>query len=198
MDFLNRFFRSRLSKVSALLAGYTFVLIFIIFVVLGHFFQLDILETLLKILPASRMGGINVLVVGLDDTDGAKRSDTIMVFHLDSTRDRIGALSIPRDTRLNVPGYGYTKINHAYAYGGIDLLQQAVTGILGLPIHYYIVLNIHGVESIINKLGGVDVTVDKNLNYEDSGDRLSIHVPRGEQHLQGREAMSDLPFRPEP
>ena len=61
-----------------------------------------------------------------------QRSDTIMVIHLDDARDRIGVLSIPRDTRVNIPGVGTTKINHAYAHGGVNLLKETVSSFLNI------------------------------------------------------------------
>jgi len=157
--------------------------------------RVGFLEFFLALLPKQEVNGINILAFGIDETQYVKRADTIMVIHLDPQNNRIGALSIPRDTRVNISPLGYTKINHTYAYGGVDLLRQSVSEFLGMPMDYYIKLDLKGMAVIVDQLGGVDVNVEKNLFYRDQAAGLMIHVNKGMQHLDGETAIQYLRFR---
>ena len=118
-----------------------------------------VLEFLIAIMPKTKLNGVNVLVMGIDNTKDVQRSDTIMVLHLDSDQNRIGVLSIPRDSRVSIPGVGLTKINHAYAYGGAPLLKRSVIEFLGIPIDYYIKINLEGVQNLVDDMGGINVDI---------------------------------------
>ena len=106
-------------------------------------------------------GRINVLVVGTDAEEyDSGRADSIIVFNLDLDNKRVHALSIPRDSRVDIPGYkNKTKINHSYAYGGIELTKQTVENLLHVPIDYYAVTNFAGFEDIVETVGGVYIDV---------------------------------------
>ena len=82
---------------------------------------------------------VNILVLGTDAEDGVHgRADSIMVFNVDLVNYRVNVLSIPRDSRVDIPGYqNKTKINHSFAYGGVDLTRQTVSELLGVPIDYW-------------------------------------------------------------
>lgn len=153
------------------------------------------LEFFLALLPKQKVTGVNILAFGIDETQYVKRADTIMVLHLDPEHNRIGALSIPRDTRVHISPLGYTKINHTYAYGGVDLLRQSVSDFLGMPVDYYVKLDLKGMAKVVDVLGGVDVDVEKNLFYRDQAAGLMIHVNKGMQHLDGETAIQYLRFR---
>ena len=79
-------------------------------------------------LPIKHNVGVNILLVGTDHVEGTRRSDAISVIHINNDQTKIRALSIPRDTRVNIENIGVSKINHAYAYGGIKLLKKTETG----------------------------------------------------------------------
>jgi LCP family protein required for cell wall assembly len=163
---------------------------------LGWMFStLVVVDFVLNASPRVSLKGVNILMLGLDDTQDTQRSDTIMVAHLDMKTQRISVLSIPRDTKMKVPGLGETKINHAYAFGKEKLAKQAVSDLLGIPIHHAVVLRLSGVEAIIDALGGLDVVITKRMNYDDNAGKLHIHFQPGEQHLNGKEAISYLRFR---
>ena len=154
-----------------------------------------VLEFLIAIMPKTKLNGVNVLVMGIDGTKDVQRSDTIMVLHLDSDQNRIGVLSIPRDSRVSVPGIGLTKINHAYAYGGAPLLKKSVIEFLGIPIDYYIKINLDGVQNLVDDMGGIDVDIPKNMYYVDKAGDLYINLKKGQQHLEGNQAVQFLRFR---
>eukprot|EP01047_Picozoa_sp_COSAG01_P033593 COSAG01_NODE_2480_length_7606_cov_41.116291_2_plen_438_part_00 len=154
-----------------------------------------IIEQLLTLLPNTFSSGKNILVFGIDDTQYTKRADSIMLIHVNPQKKHIGVISIPRDTRVNLHGIGMSKINHAYAYEGVNLLKESVSDLLGLPIHHYVKLNINQVSNFINKIGGIEINVKKNLVYQDYAGDLNINIKKGIQKLDGNQAIQYLRFR---
>lgn len=144
---------------------------------------------------------INVLLLGVDDGDtetpGApRRSDTMMVASVNPDDGTVSLLSIPRDTRVVIPGHkGYDKITHAFAYGGPQLAVRTVEELLAIPIHYYVVVDWRGFIKLIDILGGVDLYVESNMDYEDPYAGLKIHLDKGYQHLDGQKAGQYVRFR---
>lgn len=112
---------------------------------------------------------VNILVLGTDAEDGVHgRADSIMVFNVDLVNYRVNVLSIPRDSRVDIPGYkNKTKINHSFAYGGVDLTRQTVSELLGIPIDYYATTNFAGFEDIVEAVGGVYIDVPKRMKTQD-------------------------------
>ncbi len=127
-----------------------------------------------------------ILLLGNDRREGQSwaRSDTIILARLDSATESVSLVSIPRDTRVTVPGYGTTKINHAAAYGGPALAIETVQLFTGLPIHHYVELDFEGFEQIVDAVGGVDVDVEVSVEYE------GVYVAAGSQTLNGEEALT--------
>ncbi len=144
---------------------------------------------------------VNVLILGIDDGDSdaagaAKRSDTMIVASVDPQDGAVNMLSIPRDTRVAIPGRsGYDKITHAYAYGGPQLAVRTVEDFLGIRINYYVTMDWQGFINIVDILGGVDLYVEQNMNYDDPYGGLSIHLKKGYQHLDGEKAGQYVRFR---
>lgn len=143
---------------------------------------------------------INILLMGIDDGEDqanpSKRTDTLMVLSLDPEDGTMNLLSIPRDTRVNIPGRkGPDKITHAYAYGGTDLAIETVERFLGIPINYHIAIDWQGFIKVIDILGGVDLYVESNMDYEDPYANLQIHLKKGFQHLDGEKAGQYVRFR---
>ena len=174
--------------------GFSFFLVnfFILFILI---IQLNVFDIFIHFSPKSGVAGFNILAFGIDDTSHSKRSDSIIVIHLDKEKDHIGALSIPRDTRVTIPDIGRTRINHAFSHGGINLLKESVSQFLGVPINYYLKIDLSGVETLVNALGGIEVTVEKDLNYIDYAGDLYIDIPKGKQILKGKKMMEYLRFR---
>lgn len=140
-------------------------------------------------------GKINVLLVGLDDLEGVSRSDSIALAVFDEENRSLRILSIPRDSRMLIPGRGTQKVNHSYAYGGVELLKKTLENYLSLEIDYFVVLGFKTFPALIDLLGGVEVDVDKKLVYTDRSQRLYINIPKGPQHLSGKTALHYVRFR---
>lgn len=140
----------------------------------------------------------NFLIIGSDsrmDVDpsyggskiGGERSDTIMIAQLDPRRDKGVVVSIPRDTRVEIPGHGTDKINAAYAEGGVQLAVDTVKAFTGLPIHHYIEINFEGFSEVVDALGGVDICVDQPIRDQMTG--LDLRSA-GCHHLTGEFALA--------
>ncbi|MDQ0507676.1 Putative transcriptional regulator yvhJ [Aedoeadaptatus ivorii] len=142
-----------------------------------------------------------VLLIGIDSLDSKQaentRSDVMMVLDVDGAKRTASLVSVPRDSRVPIEGHGKTKINHAYAYGKQDLALQTVNENLGLNIPYYIVVDYAFVKDVVDIVGGIDVDVPMDMDYEDpSADPpLYIHLKQGMQTLNGDEALQFVRFR---
>ena len=96
-----------------------------------------------------------------------------------------------------LPGRGLDKINHAYAYGGVELVQKTIENLLEIKIPHYIVINIAGVTNLIDELGGISIDVEKRMYYVDHAGGLFIDLKAGLQELSGKQAMGYLRYRTE-
>lgn len=97
--------------------------------------------------------------IGAAEETGGRRSDTMMVLHVDNERDVASIMSIPRDLWVNVSGHGENRINTAYTHGA-DVLVQTVQEALGIPINHYIEVDFTSFKAIVGALGGVDICFD--------------------------------------
>lgn len=141
--------------------------------------------------PESQDLGYHALVNSFDGL-----TDTMVLVRFDPFTEQLTALSIPRDTRSYVQGYGMTKINEANVYGGPALTAQTVSELLnGVQIDRYVRINVQGVEKLIDALGGVTVYVPQDMKYQDDSQHLYINLKKGEQHLDGDKALQFLRFR---
>ncbi len=124
-------------------------------------------------------------------------ADTILLLRFDPDAGAATVLSIPRDTRVWLPGRGDVKINTTNQRGGPALTAQAVQALLGesVPIDRYVRVNVQGVERLIDALGGVEVYVPKDMQYRDDSQHLYINLKEGQQHLDGNKALQFLRFR---
>lgn len=135
---------------------------------------------------------INILLLGVDEREGDKgRSDTIILMSLNPATNSMKMLSVPRDTYVNIPGKGMDKINHAYAYGDVELSIQTFEEAFDLPVHFYARINMEGFQDGIDALGGV--TVQNNLDFEQDG----VHFPKGDVQLNGEDALKYIRMRKE-
>ncbi len=123
------------------------------------------------------------------------RSDTIILVSLNPHTHTIGVLSIPRDTRVQLPGIGLTKIAEATYFGGVHEMVQVVQNTFHVPIDYYAYLSMFQFEKIINDMGGLTVNVPQNEVYEANGDPLGINLHKGIQHLNGQQVLEFARFR---
>jgi LCP family protein required for cell wall assembly len=175
---------------SALVGGWV-VLIFLGWLI-G---QLGVTDFILNVTPKRLLNGVNILALGLDETPGVQRSDTLMVIHIDPKKNRIGVLAIPRDTRVVIPGVGASKINHAYAKGKAPLAQDVVSSLLGVPIHHTVVIRLSAIASLVDRLGGLPMHIEKPMHYVDRAGKLYIHLPAGDFILNGDQVLQYLRFR---
>ena len=144
------------------------------------------------------LGAVNILIVGLDEVDGGRRSDAIALAVVDQDTQSIRMLSIPRDSRVLIPGRGWDKINPAYAYGGLELLKATVMNLFNVGIHYFVVVNYDSFPRIVDLLGWIDIDVEKKLVYTDYSAKLFINIPKGPQHMTGKTLLEYVRFRHDP
>lgn len=148
---------------------------------------------------------VTVLLLGCDEdrlpggqvvSRAKARSDLMMLVRMDFDKKTITGISIPRDTKLALPGYTNHKINAYHAYGGNDLSKTAVETLLpGVKIDRVVTLDFDGFIGMVDALGGVDVNVDRNMDYDDKAGNLHIHLKKGLQHLSGDAAEGYVRFR---
>jgi LCP family protein required for cell wall assembly len=96
---------------------------------------------------------------------------------------------------VSIPGHGEDKINHAYAYGGVELALKTVQGFLNVPIRYYVKIDVTGFVRLVDALGGVPIDVEKDMDWDDNAGNLHIHLKKGPQTLDGKNASDYVRFR---
>lgn len=127
----------------------------------------------------------SVLLLGVDERKGDRgRSDTMIVVTVNPNDESVKMLSIPRDSYVDIIGKDMKdKINHAYAFGEVDMALDTVEEFLDIPIDYYVKINMEGFKDIVDALGGVTVVNDMNLAHG------GFDFPKGEIELDGEEAL---------
>jgi LCP family protein required for cell wall assembly len=146
---------------------------------------------------------LTILCMGLDrnwtnkDQPYSKstRTDTMIATSLDLLSQRVQAISIPRDLRVEIPGHRFSKINDAYRFGGAGLTLETVDQFLGIRMDYYVVVKLGAMQQLVDKIGGVPVDVEKDMDYEDKWGHLFIHLKRGPQTLNGEQIEGYMRFR---
>ena len=134
----------------------------------------------------------NILVSGLDDDNGG--SDTNILVRFDVPNKLIDLVSLPRDTLLH-NDYRNNKLNFAYAKGGTELLMSQIENLLGIPVDFYVTVNLKGFIALVDQIDGVDFDIPINMDYDDPYQDLHIHFTKGPRHLNGQEAMEVVRFR---
>ncbi|KAB7706666.1 LytR family transcriptional regulator [Bacillus aerolatus] len=126
-----------------------------------------------------------VLLLGVDEREGDKgRSDTMILMSVNGQEGSAEMLSIPRDTRVEIVGRGKKdKINHAYAFGGVDMAAKTVEEFLDVPVDYYVEMNMDGFKDIVDAVGGISVNSTFAFSYE------GADFAKGTIHLNGEEAL---------
>ena len=150
--------------------------------------SLDLPPTPAPVIPPSELPSawdgasrINLVLLGVDSRqdvdDGPPRADTVLVVTIDPQSKTAGMISIPRDMWVNIPGFGYNRINTAYSQGagaklpggGPGLTSRTVEQFLGIPIHYYGQVDFMTFVHLINHLGGIDVEVHRKVTVDPLG-----------------------------
>lgn len=134
----------------------------------------------------------NVLILGGDKVN--RNSDTIMLVNFSPETFKINVMSIPRDTKVKIDK-SYRKINYAYPHGGIELSAQTVSELLDVKIKYYVFVDTVAFRKIIDLLGGVQIDVPADMDYDDPTQNLHIHLKKGLQTLNGDQSEQYIRFR---
>jgi polyisoprenyl-teichoic acid--peptidoglycan teichoic acid transferase len=146
----------------------------------------------------------NILILGSDkranEEEDPGRSDTTMLIRLDPDRNAIAVISIPRDLKVEIPGYGTGKFNEAYAYGGPKLTLQTVKQLTGLPINHVVNVDFLGFVRAVYAIGCVYTDVDRRYFHSNAGLPASeqyaeINVQPGYQLLCGKKALQYVRYR---
>jgi polyisoprenyl-teichoic acid--peptidoglycan teichoic acid transferase len=131
---------------------------------------------------------------------GGARSDTIILVRLDPDERATALLSLPRDLKVQIPGYGSDKINAAYSIGGPKLTLRTVESVTGIPIHHVININFGGFTAAVNELGCAYIDIDRRYFNDNSGyepDYATIDLQQGYQKVCGRDALDYVRYRHE-
>ena len=130
-----------------------------------------------------------------DSTEDMHRSDTNIVVRIDPAKNQATMVSIPRDTKIDIDGYGTNKFNAAYAYGGAAGTIREANQLLGIEISHYAEVNFGKLKELVDAVGGVDVEVTERVDDPDA-DGTTAHpewprviIEEGEQHLDGNQAL---------
>ncbi|WP_048876551.1 LCP family protein [Saccharomonospora saliphila] len=150
--------------------------------------------------------GTNWLIVGSDSREGldadqqselstgdtgGKRTDTIMIAHIPDNDTPATLLSLPRDSRVPIPGHGVNKINAAFSFGGAPLLARTVEQATGLRLDHYAEIGFGGFAGIVDAVGGVEMDIPERMHDTKTG----ITIPQGTQTLDGRQALGFVRMR---
>jgi polyisoprenyl-teichoic acid--peptidoglycan teichoic acid transferase len=150
---------------------------------------------------------LRVLVLGLDENwtekdemyTSTSRSDTMLAVNVDLASHQVSIISIPRDLWVHIPRSGYGKVNEAIADAGPLRSVKTVEDNLGFPpFDNYVVLRIDATKNLVNAIGGLEVNVEKDMDYDDNWGHLHIHLKKGPQHLNGEQVVGYIRFRHDP
>lgn len=138
-----------------------------------------------------------VLIMGVSEDISSKLTDTLMVASYNPKTQKATLISIPRDTFVGTnkqKATSYDKINALYQSSPEKTLA-AVKKITGLDIKYYVVISNNALVQLVNEIGGVEFDVPIDMNYDDSSQKLAIHLKKGKQKLNGEQAEGLVRFR---
>lgn len=147
---------------------------------------------------------VNILVMGIDRVEGAEnteaafggRSDTILLVRFDPESQQVNMLSIPRDSQVQIQDVGLTKINEANVYGGGKLASQTVGESLnGVAVDRYVRVTTDTFKDLVDAVGGINVFVPNDMQYQDKTQGLDINLQKGWQVLDGEQAEQFARFR---
>ena len=149
-------------------------------------------------------GYTNILILGLDE--GADRStindpaaghnaDTILILSFENATGRVRFISIPRDTWIEFPSGGSGRVGNLYKVGGASLCVRQISDLLNISIHQYVTIDMKTFADLVDILGGIDIYVEENMDYDDPDGDLSIHIQQGYQHLTGQQVEGYLRYR---
>jgi len=156
-----------------------------------------------QVLDPEHGSSSDILLLGTDHAqlagrESARRTDSITLVRVDSSRHRLAYLSIPRDLAVEIPGYGTSKINTAMQLGGPGLAIRTVKSLTGLPVNHVVIVDFSQFEDLIDKLGGIDIDVPEKIiskfdcPYPTEARCASWEgwrFAKGKQHMDGHRAL---------
>ena len=156
-----------------------------------------------RVLDDQHGGASDILLLGTDHArlagrESANRADSITLVRTDPSRHRIVYLSIPRDLRATIPGYGTSKVNTAMQVGGAALAVRTIRDLTGLPINHVVIVDFSQFQDLIDKLGGIDVNVPERIVSKfdcpyPTNERCARwdgwRFAKGRQHMDGHRAL---------
>ncbi|MGI5891329.1 MAG: LCP family protein [Bacillota bacterium] len=159
----------------------------------GYYISGKDLESDAGLADLGKSGIKTILMVGCDKREfDSGRTDTIMLAFVNLDNESVKILSIPRDTYVTIPTSGSkTKINHAYAYGGIPLTERTIEDFLGIKINNYIEIDFEGFADVVEALGGITIDVDMRMYTPWE----NIDLQPGRQLLNGENALAYVRYR---
>ena len=122
-------------------------------------------------------GYTNILILGIDDSE-LQQADTILVLSFSNDTGKSRIISIPRDTWITMRGNS-SRIGAIYGWGGANRMVKEVSRLLRISIHQYIIIDMATFAELIDTLGGLDIYVEENMDYDDEKAGLSIHIAQG-------------------
>ncbi len=133
----------------------------------------------------------NIVVLGMDA--GGGNTDTMFILSIENGDTSV--IQIPRDSYIDSQSFGPMKANALHARGGPDAVKTELTRLMGQPINHHILVNLEGIRTIGDLLGGLEVDVPKRLYYQDKSQGLLIDLQPGRQVLKGRDLEGFLRWR---
>ncbi|MDC0760348.1 LCP family protein [Brevibacillus sp. AG] len=165
--------------------------------------------------PYEQKKSIAFAIVGVDTRKniGMLNTDVLVVAVANPVTQKLSMVSLPRDTRVQIPGYpGYHKVNEVFALGenirkdseikgkpvtenGMTMLKKTLNHMLGISVEHYVQLDFEGFTAVIDKLGGITVDVDRDLVYELPKQGVYRSLKKGKQVLNGEQALGFVRHR---
>lgn len=142
-------------------------------------------------------GYTNILMAGLDPgkEDTGQQVDTLLLISFRHSDGTMRIINIPRYTLVDIPGRPNKEaLNSAYYYGGIPLTEQTVAKLTGMTVHHYIAIDTEALTELVDAVGGVDIYVDSDMDYDDPEGDLYIHITKGLHHMEGDMVQKYLRF----
>ncbi|WP_017538571.1 LCP family protein [Nocardiopsis halophila] len=167
----------------------------------GQINRFDVFSDLGERPEAGPTGALNFLVIGSDSREGmdraaksdlgvgsaeGRRSDTMMLVHVNDERDAVSVVGIPRDSWVDVPGIGKDKINAAYAHGGPQLTVRTVEAATHVRIDHYVEIDFTGFTEVVDALDGIEVCLAEPI----TDDKAKLDMAAGTHEVDGREALA--------
>lgn len=153
--------------------------------------------------PAKEGDPMTVVLYGIDSDsqrqqeNSGQRSDSIVLMSINPEDKKTVMVSIPRDTRAKIVGKNTTeKINHAYAYGGPDMAVKSLEKLMDVPVDHYVSINMDGVKTVVDELGGVTLTSNASFTTKDT--KNTYQFEKGKEYkMNGEQALAYMRSRKE-